>query len=279
MATASPTPQKDADRIFKLFQLPETSTNLKQDQKYLMEKAKADDVQREKMAQKTMASNARERVSEAVEKEGCHVNESQHVFLQSILKSADQNTQFQDNTAQQFLYQQQPEQSQHHDARTMWRHPLMRNLFEHCSDIETPTGPIFELDLGILNASRESVSDPGQTPEHTDAPTLISTFPSLIFTMSTWLTLHQHLHVTDAVWDVLQVPVDITIDLSIFFIRIETVSDTNDVGEFDTRLDIHELGDNLGARDLNQAIQLIQSRTSGHFAHTDSSWTICRFST
>ncbi|KAI8516340.1 hypothetical protein Bbelb_049210 [Branchiostoma belcheri] len=107
------------------------------------------------------------------------------------------------------------------------------------------------------------------TPEHTDTPTLISTFPSLIFTMSTWLTLHQHLHVTDAVWDVLpditeewrhhpafaqlaSVPVDITIDLSIFFIRIETVSDTNDVGEFDTRLDIHELGDNLGARDLNQ---------------------------
>ncbi|KAI8516563.1 Pyruvate decarboxylase 2 [Branchiostoma belcheri] len=44
----------------------------------------------------------------------------------SKLKSADENTQFQDNTAQQFLYQQQPEQSQHHDARTMWWHPLMR---------------------------------------------------------------------------------------------------------------------------------------------------------
>ncbi|KAI8516327.1 hypothetical protein Bbelb_049080 [Branchiostoma belcheri] len=44
------------------------------------------------------------------------------------------------------------------------------------------------------------------TPEHTDAPTLISTIPSLIFTMmSTWLTLHQHLHVTDAVWDVLPI--------------------------------------------------------------------------
>ncbi|KAI8516457.1 hypothetical protein Bbelb_050380 [Branchiostoma belcheri] len=38
-------------------------------------------------------------------------------FLQSKLKSADENTQFQDNTAQQFLYQQQPEQSQHHDAK------------------------------------------------------------------------------------------------------------------------------------------------------------------
>ncbi|KAI8484042.1 hypothetical protein Bbelb_381600 [Branchiostoma belcheri] len=129
------------------------------------------------------------------------------------------------------------------------------------------TGPT--LGQPCVIASRESVSDPGQTPEHTDTPTLISTFPSLIFTMSTWLTLHQHLHVTDAVWDVLpditeewrhhpafaqlaSVPVDITIDLSIFFIRIETVSDTNDVGEFDTRLDIHELGDNLGARDLNQ---------------------------
>ncbi|KAI8516248.1 hypothetical protein Bbelb_048290 [Branchiostoma belcheri] len=89
-------------------------------------KAKADDVQREKMAQKTISSNARERVREAVEKEGCHVNESQHAFLQSILKSADQNTQFQENTAQQFLYQQQLQQSQHHDARTMWWHPLMR---------------------------------------------------------------------------------------------------------------------------------------------------------
>ncbi|KAI8516209.1 hypothetical protein Bbelb_047900 [Branchiostoma belcheri] len=57
----------------------------------------------------------------------------------------------------------------------------------------------------IAGASRESVSDPGQTPEHTDTPTLISTIPSLIFTMSTWLTLHQHLHVTDAVWDVLPI--------------------------------------------------------------------------
>ncbi|KAI8493993.1 hypothetical protein Bbelb_283400 [Branchiostoma belcheri] len=55
------------------------------------------------------------------------------------------------------------------------------------------------------SASRESVSGPGQTPEHTDTPTLISTIPSLIFTMSTCLTLHQHLHVTDAVWDVLPI--------------------------------------------------------------------------
>ncbi|XP_078702326.1 uncharacterized protein LOC144928134 isoform X2 [Branchiostoma floridae x Branchiostoma belcheri] len=36
------------------------------------------------------------------------------------------------------------------------------------------------------------------------------------------------------------------------FAQLASVSDTNDVGEFDTRLDIHELGDNLGARDLNQ---------------------------
>ncbi|KAI8493170.1 hypothetical protein Bbelb_291740 [Branchiostoma belcheri] len=60
-----------------------------------------------------------------------------------------------------------------------------------------------------LNADRFYFDgDFSKTPEHTDAPSLISTIPSLIFTMSTCLTLHQHLHVTDAVWDVLPMAIE-----------------------------------------------------------------------
>ncbi|CAH1263937.1 THAP9 [Branchiostoma lanceolatum] len=88
---------------------------------------KSKDLQREKRLQKTLASKAKDRVCDAVEKEGCNVNENQHVFLQSVLKAAKPKPgmQFEDGSAQQFLFQQQVKQSQQQDARTMRWHPMM----------------------------------------------------------------------------------------------------------------------------------------------------------
>ncbi|XP_035662524.1 uncharacterized protein LOC118406544 [Branchiostoma floridae] len=88
-------------------------------------RAKTADVQREKTLQKTIASKAKECVEKAVEKEGCHVKESQHAFLQTMLKTGNDKMQFQDNSPQQFLYEQQLKQAQQHDARTMRWHPMM----------------------------------------------------------------------------------------------------------------------------------------------------------
>ncbi|XP_078610651.1 uncharacterized protein LOC144881434 isoform X2 [Branchiostoma floridae x Branchiostoma japonicum] len=86
-------------------------------------KSKTADIQREKRAQKSLHLKVKQRVIESIEKEGCPVNNTQHSFLQTVMKST--TIPFPENTPQHFLFKQQLEQLQHHDSRSMRWHPMM----------------------------------------------------------------------------------------------------------------------------------------------------------